>query len=358
MPAFSVTGLRIAGISACVPQPIVFTRDYEKISESERNMFIKTVGVECRRMAPRGITTLDLCVSAAEKLLHELQWKRDEIMLEIFVTQSKDYYLPSNADIAQDKLGLPKSCMAFDIGLGCSGYVYGLSVAASILKASSLKKALLLVGDVSTVNCSYDDKSAYPLFGDAGTATAIELTGDKEQWDFNLFSDGSGYKSIIIPDGGLRNLISQEKSFEYKTFEGGISRAPLHLALNGIDIFNFSVNEVPSSIRELMKYNEKKTEDFDYFIFHQANKLMNETIRKKLGIEKEKVPYSIQKYGNTSSASIPLTIVSELGKESREKNLSLLLSGFGVGLSWGNVSLKTNKLVCPEVIEYPHAPID
>lgn len=352
MPAFSVSGLRIAGISACVPPQVVFTRDYAKIPESERAMFTKTVGVESRHVAAKGTTTLDLCVRAAEKLLSDLQWDRKEIQLEIFVTQSKDYYLPSNADIAQDKLRLPKTCMAFDIGLGCSGYVYGLSVAASILKASSIKKALLLVGDVSTVNCSYDDKSAYPLFGDAGTATAIELSDDNEKWDFNLYSDGSGYDSIIIPDGGLRNLISQEKSFEYASFEGGISRAPLHLSLKGIEIFNFSVREVPSSIGELMKHSEKKPDDFDYFILHQANRLMNETIRKKLGIAQDKVPYSMDKYGNTSSASIPLTIVSELGTESREKSLSLLMSGFGVGLSWGNVSLKTNKIICPDVIEY------
>lgn len=352
MPVFSIPGLRIAGISACVPSQVNYTRDYLKISESERNMFIKTVGVECRRVAPRGVTTLDLCVTAANKLITELNWKKEDIQLEIFVTQSKDYYLPANATIAQDKLSLPKSCMAFDIGLGCSGYVYGLSVAASLLQTTGIKKALLLAGDISTVNCSYDDKSTYPLFGDAGTATAIEISEKGDSWDFNLYTDGSGYQSIIIPDGGMRNLISQDSSFSNKNFEGGISRAPLHLALNGIDIFNFSINEVPAGIRELLKYQNKQIEQFDYFIMHQANRLMVETIRKKLTIPSEKVPYSIDKFGNTSSASIPLTIVSAIGKEIQEKELSLLLSGYGVGLSWGNLSLKTKSLLCTGVIEY------
>lgn len=320
------------------------------MSENEKNLFIKTVGVESRRVTGKGMTTLDLCVTAAEKLITELGWNRNEIELLVFITQSKDYYLPGNGTIAQDKLRLSRNCMAFDIGLGCSGYIYGLSVAASILRAAGIKKALLLAGDISTVNTSYEDKSVFPLFGDAGTATAIENSSDSGKWSFNLFSDGSGFESIMIPDGGMRNRISQDSSFVYRTFENGNSRTPLHLALKGIDIFNFSIGEVPRSVRELLAFENRTIGDFDYFILHQANKLMNETIRKKLGIEKNKVPYSIQKFGNTSSASIPLTVVTELGQKARENNLSLFLSGFGVGLSWGNVSLNTNHIVCPEII--------
>jgi 3-oxoacyl-[acyl-carrier-protein] synthase III len=351
MAIFSVSGVNVAGISACVPRKEVFTRNYEKISEAERNMFIKTVGVESRRIAEKGTTTLDLGIKAAEKLIESLNWNRSEIQLLIFVTQSKDYFLPGNATISQEKLKLNKSCMAFDVSLGCSGYVYGLSVISSLMNTTGIKKAILLAGDISTVNCSYEDKSTYPLFGDAATCTAIELKEDAEDWFFNLYSDGSGYDAIMIPDGGIRNLITKETSFESVKIEDGISRAPLHLALKGIDVFNFSISQVPLSIKELLLYMGRDVKSYDYFIFHQANKLMNETIRKKCAIESEKVPYSIDKFGNTSSASVPLTIVTQLGKKVREEKSVFLFSGFGVGLSWGNVSLNLEKIVCPELIE-------
>lgn len=353
MAIFSLSGLKISGISACVPSKTLFTKDYSRMNGSELKMFINTVGVESRRVTEKGITTLDLCVKAAEKLLTGLNWKKDEVFLEIFVTQSRDYYLPSNALIAQHKLGLPNGCMAFDICLGCSGYIYGLSVVASLLKTTGIKKALLLVGDISTVNCSFDDKSTYPLFGDAGTATAIELSGDDTEWSFNFFSDGAGFESIIIPDGGMRNWVSHE-SLEYRKGEDGYEKTGFHLALKGMDIFNFSISKVPPSIKDLMEYCGKSIDSFDYFIFHQANLLINETIRKKTGIPKEKLPYSIHRFGNTSSASIPLTIVNQIGKVAAEKKLSLLLSGFGVGLSWGNASIITEKIVCPEIIEFGH----
>lgn len=352
MAIFSISGVKISGIAACVPPLEIYSKDYEKFSSGEQNLFIKTVGVESRRMAEKGITTLDLCLKSAEKLISGLNWKKNEIQFLIFVTQSKDYFLPGNGTIAQDKLKLSKGCMAFDISLGCSGYVYGLSVAASIIKGTGLKKGLLLAGDISTVNCSYNDKSTYPLFGDAGTATAIENTEDKGKWSFNLFSDGSGYDTIIIPDGGIRNLISKETSFENTDFEGGISRTPLHLALKGLEVFNFAIKEVPQSVRELLNFEQKSIKDFDFFVMHQANRLMNETIRKKLGIEIERTPYSLQNFGNTSSASIPLTLVSQLGKDLSQNKTSLLLSGFGVGLSWGNLLLSSNKIICPEVMNF------
>lgn len=351
MAAFSISGVKISGISACVPSKIINTRDYKRMTESEQNMFIKTVGVERRRVTEKGITTLDLCQKAAGKLILELQWRKEDISLLIFVTQSRDYYLPANSIIVQHRLGLSQNCMAFDICLGCSGYIYGLSVVASLLKNSGIKKALLLVGDISTVNCSYDDKSTYPLFGDAGTATALELNSEKDNWSFNFYSDGAGYDTIIIPDGGMRNWISHE-SLENKKGADGYEKNGFHLALKGLDVFNFSITKVPPSIKDLMLFEQKNIVNYDYFIFHQANKLINETIRKKTAIPEEKLPYSIQHFGNTSSASIPLTIVNQIGKIAEEKKLSLLLSGFGVGLSWANASVITEKIICPDIIEF------
>lgn len=350
MAFFSVHNVKISGIAAAVPKQVVSNRDYELFDDSEKRLFIKTTGIEERRLAPKGLTTSDLCFEAAEKLLADLQWDREEISVLIFVSQSPDYYLPATSVILQDRLGLPKSCMAFDIGLGCSGYVYGLSVIANLLSNSGFKKGLLMVGDVSSATCAISDKSTYPLFGDAGTVTALEFDANADVMNFELCSDGSGKESIMIPDGGIRNLVSPE-SFNITEIEPGIARSKLNVALNGLDVFNFSVRDVPKTIKAFMHREALEVDDIDYFVMHQANKLMNETIRKKMKFSIEQTPYSIHKYGNTSSASIPLTIVNQLKEVVQQKNKHLLLSGFGVGLSWGVANVIMSNVHCPDIIE-------
>jgi 3-oxoacyl-[acyl-carrier-protein] synthase-3 len=297
------------------------------------------------------MATSDLSLEAARKLIDGLKWDPEEIELLIFVSQSRDYIIPATAGILQDKLGLPKSCVALDISKGCSGYVYGLSVMGRMMTGGAIKKGLFLVGDVSTQNTSYKDKSTYPLFGDAGTATAIEFVHGAAEMHFNLQTDGAGYESIIIPDGGIRNFASKESSFEYEDIAEGISRHRLHIALDGVEVFNFSLREVAPNIRALLEHSGDSLDDMDYVITHQANKLMNESIRKKLKIDTEKYPYSIGDFGNTSSASIPLTMVEALRTELKGKKLRMLLSGFGVGLSWGSVVLETDKVYCPHLLE-------
>ncbi len=350
MAFFSIQDIAVQGIAAAVPANVKSNWDYELLTESEKKLLIKTTGVEERRMVTPGMATSDLCFAATEKLLEKLKWQKEEIEILIFVSQSTDYYLPATAIILQNRLGLPKSCMAFDIGLGCSGYVYGLSVISAVMKAANLKKGLLLVGDVSTITCSVEDKSTYPLFGDAGTVTALQFEEKAEAITFSLNSDGSGKDAIIIPHGGIRNLASPE-SFTKEKIADGIVRSKMELALNGLDVFNFSIKEVPNSLNEFFEKTETNAEAYDYFVMHQANKLMNETIRKKAGFSSEKTPYSISKYGNTSSASIPLTIVSELTQEIENSERKLLLAGFGVGLSWGIVSLSLKNVICAEIIE-------
>ena len=239
--------------------------------------------------------------------------------------------------------------MAFDIGLGCSGFVYGLSVIGSLMSQSKMKKALLLAGDLSNVTSSYRDKSTYPLFGDAGTATALEYDEKAVPMIFNLQTDGSGHQAIMIHDGGVRNWVSKD-SFKYHKYGEGIYRNNLQIALNGIEVFNFSLREVVPNIKATLEFAGKSLNDYDYFVFHQANRLINETIRKMLKVEKEKVPYSIHKYGNTSSASVPLTIISELQEEIKSRKIRFLLSAFGIGLSWGTVLLETEGVVCSGVV--------
>lgn len=338
----------IAGISACVPLQVEKNTDYDYVSEAERQLFIQTTGVKERRVSEKEICASDLCYAAAQKLIADLNWKKDEINLLIFVSQSPDYFLPATAIILQDKLGLSKHTMAFDINLGCSGYVYGISVISSLMENPLIKKALLLVGDKSTISLNQRDKTAYPLFGDAGSATAFERK--ENRIFYNLQSDGGGKDAIIIPGGGTRNRYF-EGILKDEEAEPGVFRNQCNLHLDGMEVFNFALREVKSNIDALYSFAGKTPDQTDYFIFHQANKLINETIRKKMKIDSIKVPYSIDKFGNTSSASIPLTLVSELKKELESKKLNLLFSGFGVGFSWGSVLVNTERISCPDLIE-------
>ena len=351
MAFLTIPNIRLAGLAAIVPKRREHNSDYSWISKKERESIIKRIGVETRRIADKGVTTADLCVVATEKLLHDLKWERSEIELLVFVSQSHDYLVPTTACIIQDRLGLSTSCMAFDIGMGCSGFLYGLSSVGSMMQSGAIKKALLLAGDISTLTTTYRDKSTYPLFGDGGSVTALEYDTTASAMEFNLQTDGAGYKALIIQDGGARNVMSR-KSFDIKKISKGVHRSRLHLELDGIEVFNFSLREVVPNVKRLLKHTGKTMVDIDYLVFHQANRLINETLRKMLKVDPANVPYSLREYGNTSSASIPLTMVTQLRDQLTTKKVKLLLSAFGVGLSWGSVLLETDSIVCPEILNF------
>jgi 3-oxoacyl-[acyl-carrier-protein] synthase-3 len=340
----------IKGVSACVPRHIVENKDYAFFEEGEAEKFIETTGIERRRIVENGVCTSDLCFAAAEKLIEELAWDKSEIEVLIFVSHTADYKLPATACILQDRLKLPISCMSFDITLGCSGYIHGLNVISSLLSVGNAKKGLLLVGNTQSLYASYEDKSAYPLFADAGTATALEFNPDADEMFFHFSTDGSGYQAIIVPDGGCRNPVNQD-SFKMIDFGDGIRRSPLHEALDGMEVFSFGIRRAPETVNQLMANYNLTDDNIDYYLFHQANKFMNERIRKKLKIAIEKTPYNIDNYGNTSCATIPLLMVTNLQNELKNQKLNLLLCGFGVGLSWGSAYISTEKIVCPNLIE-------
>jgi 3-oxoacyl-[acyl-carrier-protein] synthase-3 len=323
--------------------------DYPLLSPEERAKVIQTTGIERRRRARKDQCTSDLCFAAADRLLNDLKWNRDEVDVVILVSQSSDYTLPATAPILQERLGLPRTCLALDINLGCSGYTYGLQVVSSLLSAGNLRKGLLLVGDTPSKTVSPLDRSAATLFGDGGAATALEFAAG-EVMHFDFGSDGRGYEAIMIPDGGLRNPVGPQ-SLEVVKIDEGISRNRCQLILDGVEIFNFSIREVPKTVRSLMALANKTVDDVDAFVFHQANFFMNDLIRKKLKVPEEKVPYSLRDYGNTSSASIPLTIVVQLRDRLTSGKFSMVLSGFGVGLSWASAYIETNGIVCPPLVE-------
>ncbi len=349
MALVHLENVSIRAIASAVPTTTVYTKDYDYISEHERTMFIKTVGIQERRVAPPHLTAADLCYHAVLQLLHTLNWDKNSIDALLFVTQSPDYFIPASSIILQNKLGFSKNIIAFDINLGCSGYVYGLYVLGSMLQSGQIKRAILLAGDKSTLSTCYKDKSTYPLFGDAGSATALEYNPNASPVYFKLQTDGSGEDAIKIPHGGSRYHI-QPDTFDEVEIEPGIIRSKRHLQMLGTDIFNFALREVAPNIEKLLEYANIRKETIDYFIFHQANYLMNESVRKKLKIDKEKVPYSIHRFGNTSSASIPLTITTNLqGQLNTPK--TLLFSGFGVGFSWASCVFTSHLIHTPPLIE-------
>ncbi len=348
MANLNVENVELVGVSIAVPKRIVENRDNKNFSEEEIEKFIETTGVERYRYGHH--CTSDLCFEAAEKLISELGWDKSEIELLIFVSQTFDYILPNTAPILQDRLGLPKTCISFDMTLGCSGYVYGLSAISSLLNSGKIKKGLLLCGDTPSKIVNPKDKTSAMLFGDAGSATAIQYKNQAKGMNFNLFSDGSGYKAIMIPDGGYRNPLSESSFFE-NTYEDKVIRNNCNLFLDGMDVFSFGITRPPLAVKELLSNSNISSDEINYFIFHQANLMMNEMIRKKVKITSEKVPYSLRNFGNTSSASIPMTMVSEIKNELRTRQNNLLLCGFGVGLSWGCCLINTSNLIIPDIIE-------
>jgi 3-oxoacyl-[acyl-carrier-protein] synthase-3 len=346
----SINNTAIKGISACVPAEQREIKKLGMFSEEEANRFSQSTGVYNLRISPPETTTADLVSTAAEQLLKNLNWGKEEIDILIFVTQTPDYVLPATSCVLQNKLGLSENTFVLDISLGCSGWVYGLLTISNLISSGGFKKGLLLVGDTISKICSPDDKSTYPLFGDAGTATALEFEPGCESLKFHWGVDGSSANAIIVPDGGFRNPFS-EKSLIKQTIDEGISRAPKDLILEGMDVFSFGITKAPQSVNKLIENYQLNREQIDYYLFHQANFFMNEKIRKKLKIPAEKVPYSLKNYGNTSSATIPLTMVTELGNELRSDQKQIIACGFGVGLSWGSVCFQTNKITCSPLIE-------
>ncbi len=339
----------VKAIYTVVPKTIYKTIDYLFFSDEEAKMFSKTTGIIERRVANADVTASDLCYQAANALLEELNCRND-IDLLVFVTQSPDYFLPASAAILQDKLGLPTTCMAFDVNLGCSGYVHGLLLANRYLQNGGLKKVLLLAGDKSTISTHEKDKTTFPLFGDAGSASLIEFEPNAQDWFLDAGTDGSGADAIIIPGGHSRNPYGTIDTSDF-TSAPGVTRSLKHLHLDGMQVFNFALKNVPNSLRNVLNKADLSIDEVDYCILHQANQLITDSIRKKLKSSSEKFPASIQLFGNTSSASIPLTICSELKEQITSQKLKLLLSGFGVGFSWATILLNTEG-VQTKLLEY------
>lgn len=350
MAFLSFPNVRVDGISACVPKEIDDNRTSSLIPEEERENLIKSIGIIQKRIAPAGICSSDLCYEAAEKLISDLRWDKSSIDALIFVSQTPDYILPATACVLQDRLGLPLECMAFDVSLGCSGWVYGMSTVASLVSNGSIKRALLLVGDLGTRTNSPRNKSDFPLFGDAGTCTALSYDLGIEGVHIHLGTDGSGKDAIIIPDGGYRNPFTAE-SLEYHDYGDGQICTGLHAKMDGMSVFSFAITKGPKSVKGLCEHFGIDMASVDCFVFHQANKLITGMIRKKLKLDPEKCPDCMDYFGNTSCATIPMTLVTKRQTELTTGKMRIIACAFGVGLSWGSVFFETDSIVVPDLIE-------
>lgn len=347
-------GVGITAMGAAVPKRVVHNREYTEVfTQEEANEIVDKTGIEERRFADADTCSSDLCLAAAERVIADNDINKDDIDLLVFISQTPDYRMPATSVTLQHRLGLPNKTIAFDINLGCSAFIYGLSVVYGLMEKSQLKKALLLDGETrSKVYSPRDRRSAF-LFGDGGVAALIERDPKFGRSTFSLNSDGSRADLIMIPAGGYRHMSSEETVKEKVVDEFGNMRSEEQGYMRGGDVFNFVIREIPRDIKNTLAFVEKTVDDFDYVVFHQANNFINSYIAKKMKLDTNKIPSTIAKFGNTSSVSVPLTIVSELqGKLDGEKEL--LLSAFGVGMTWATGVVPFVDCKISDIVEVEH----
>lgn len=352
MAFLETKNVEIKGVATAVPKQIKVAKEQPFFTDIEAENFTNVTGVISSHVAPADMTLSDLCLAAAVKLLDEARWERESIDLIMFVSTSRDFYIcPNTANILQDKLRLKTSVVALDLPFACSGYVYGLSVASSMMQSGQLKRGLLLVGEMTSKNQSNLDKTVWALHGDAGSATLLEYNPEaKHPMQFNLGSDGAGWEAIICREVGIRNPTTPD-SLVMKKYDEGIERNGMQCSMDGMSVFSFAITRPGKCIKELAEHFGFDLPSIDYLLIHQANKMIDEKIRKKLKIEEEKVPYSMPYYGNTSSCTIPITMTSQIREKLEADENELVMCGFGSGLSWGAVHVYTDKMVCLPIIE-------
>ena len=332
MLSSKIHGVRIAGISSALPTKKVDNTEYSSVFDEDTvRKTIESTGVRSTYHSVGKQTASDLAYVAARNLLESKGIDPSEIGILIYICAHHDYIAPATAFVLQKQLGIPEDAMVFDINLGCSGFVYGLQVGSSLLLNSSADKALILFGDSSSRVVSPKD-TARLLFGDSGAALLLQKTlADTDIMSFGLKSDGTRYNEIYVPAGGFRHM---NGSHELRMEEDGRERSDYHSHMNGTNVFVFSVTDVPNLVREFLKDNELSFDDVDNLFMHQPNLFIIKNLLKKLKLSEEKVPMTIDKYGNTSAVSIPITMCDVYG-EKKEGKKKVVMLGYGIGLSWG-----------------------
>lgn len=320
MSRSTIEGFRVAGVSTCLPPRVADNTDPASgFDPEEVRKVVAMAGVRQRRVVDAGVTASDLSFEAAENLLARLGWARESITGLIFVTQSPDYFLPSTSCMLHMWLGLADHCAAFDVGLGCSGYPYGLYLAATMLRAGGQQRILMLHGETPSRFVDPSDHATTLLFSDAGSATALELH-EGGRGHFCLQTDGTGHAGLILRGGAFRDRQPADPR-------------DLSLRMDGAGVFNFTIKRVPPLVADALALAGCTVNDIDAYVFHQSNRFMIKHLMKKCGLPEERVPMTLEDSGNCGGPSVAVAMTRRLAPE-REVRQRLMLLGYGVGLSW------------------------
>lgn len=331
MKTNTIKNIKISGVSVAMPTGKIPVTHYEEtFGKDTVQKFIETTGVESVSRAVPEQTATDLGYEAADNLFKKKNINKEEIGIVLFVSQKPDFRAPSSSYIIHNRLGLDKDCLCLDINLACSGFIVALHTIHTLLENSDAKKALLITADTSHKTLSPHDRTMIMLFGDSGSALLLEKTEEEIEAHFSIKSDGQRFKSIITPSGAYRNRNAPEERVEWSD---GILRSDYDTHMKGMDVFGFSISDVPKLFKEFLGELEKTPEDYDYFTLHQANHYILKQISRKIKIPMEKIPISLDRFGNNSSNSVPMVLADHFSDIEPQK-LKLFMSGFGAGLSW------------------------
>jgi len=347
--------MRLVGLTAAVPKTSVLSSAaYDHFPKNEVDRIVGNLGIERHREVMPGQTAMDLCIAAGNGLLDHLKWPRESIDALIVVSQTPDHPMPGSSHRVHKELGMRNSSICFDVTLGCSGFTHGMIIARSFMMSGYAKRVMLVCADTGTHRFHTGIREARRdaelgnaiLCGDGAGAVALEADGGPDQWKADAFgADGSGYEHIHIPGGGHKSYWSPEL-----LALGADGKRPVDLTMKGADVFSFTIRRVPPLVTEVLAKAGWTKDDVDVAVFHQANKFIMEFLRKKIGMPPEKVPYSIEEFGNTSSASIPLTMRMR-STHRFDVPTKWLLLGFGAGLSWSGIALETDHVEAAPVVE-------
>ena len=354
MAFLKIPNVAIKGMSACVPPTVEENKDIPFYTPEEAQKMIESTGVERKHIVSQsGITASDLCLKACERLIDELGWERDSIDMICNVTQTSDYTNHPNVFVLHEKLGLKNDCMSLDLYHGCPGWVVGLSSAAALVSLGSIKRALLVDGDNITSVQYGQDRESRPLFGDAGTATALEFDEKAPNLFFQTGTNSKDGIALIHKKGGVREPHTVESwKQELGMLTGELSTEGVDDLMDGMSVFSFGITTPPKSVKQLCEQYNINMDDVDKLVLHQANLFMVKKIAKKLKFDGERLPSCLKDYGNTTSTSIPLTIVTQCDKDYSTKKQKTLACGFGTGLAWASVYFETENIACPPIITY------
>ena len=351
MAFIEIHNVAIRGISACVPKHIEDNRKMPFYAPDEVEQVLEKIGIERRHVTTPDETAMDLCLKAVEKLLADLQWEKESIDLLAFATQTADYINHPDSFLIHDKLGLTEHTMCVDYYAGCPSWVVSFSSVANMMMSGNFRRVLLLAGDTVSKIQYANDREEKPLFGDAGTAMALEFDENAAPMYFNIGTLSSDGEVLIKKYGGYRLPWTVDTLQRELNLRNGASSDVTGVGkMDAMDVFSFAITKAPKAMKKLCANYSLDTSIVDNMYLHQANKVILENIAKRMSMPMEKTPMSLHEYGNTVGASIPLTMVSERHADLSEKHQVNLACSFGTGLSWGAAYFETDKIVCPPVI--------